>query len=172
MIKQILLSIILFIPFTTLLFCSSELHGTGNIKNDTSIILDSATFFKESDATIHAIAFNHKNQLYVGGKNKVYSIDKENNIKTYATLTDTTHKTIIWGMAFDSNGNLFIAAHDRVVRIDTLGIPQNLIQEDFGGPCGVSDVRIDSANNLYIAYDNIIARYDTALNKKNRCEWK
>lgn len=166
MTKQILLSIILFIPFTTPLYSSGELHGTENIKNDTLTILDSATFFIELDATIHAIAFNHKNKLYVGGKNKVYSIDKDNIIKTYATLTDTTHKTIIWGMTFDSNGNLFIAAHDRIVRIDTLGTPLTLIQEDFGGPCGVSDVRIDSANNLYIVYDNIIARYDTALNKK------
>jgi len=135
-------------------------------QNDTAIVMDSAKFLIELDAAIHAIAFNHKNKLYVGGKNKVYSIDNDNNIKTYATLTDTTNKTVIWGMTFDSNGNLFIAAHDRIVRIDTLGTPLTLIQEDFKGPCGVSDVRIDSANNLYIVYDNIIARYDTGLNKK------
>ena len=164
--KQILLCLILSTLYTIPLFSSSELTGKGNHRNDTLIEMDSATFLVELDAIIHAIAFDHKNNLYVGGKNKVYSIDKDKKIITFAELTDTTNKTIIWGMTFDLNGNLFIAAQDRIIKIDTLGTPITLIREDFGGPCGVSDVRIDSANNLYIAYDNIIAQYDTALNKK------
>jgi hypothetical protein len=147
-------------------FSQVELSGINEHQNDTIIVLDSAKFLIEFDSPIHAIAFDSKNNLYAGGKNKVYYIDEDTNIKPYATLKETSGNTIIWGMTFDVKGNLYIAAHDRIVRIDTNGIQKTLIVENFGGPCGATDVRIDSANYLYVVYNNIVAQYDTLLNKK------
>lgn len=135
-------------------------------QSDTIIVLDSAKYFIEFDSPVHAIAFDTNNKLYAGGKNKVYYIDENSNIKLFATLSDTSSKTIIWGMTFDRKGNLYLAAHDRIVKIDPNGIQKTLIKENYEGPCGATDVRIDSTNYLYVVYDNVVAQYDTLLNKK------
>ncbi|HEX2968826.1 MAG TPA: hypothetical protein VHO46_06940 [Bacteroidales bacterium] len=160
-IAMMFLSLIVQIPA----FAWAGVPGS-SAQNDTIIVLDSAKYFIEFDSPVHAIAFDSKNKLYAGGKNKVYYIDEKSNIRLFATLSDTSSKTFIWGMTFDQKGNLYLAAHDRIVKIDSNGIQETIIKENYGGPCGATDVRIDSANYLYIVYDNIVAQYDTLLNKK------
>lgn len=157
----IFLSLIVQMPSFTWARVPDSAH-----QNDTIIVLDSAKYFIEFDSPVHAIAFDSKNKLYAGGMNKVYYIDENSNIRLFATLSDTSSKTIIWGMTFDKKGNLYLAAHDRIVKIDSNGIQKTLIEENYGGPCGATDVRIDSANFLYVVYANIVAQYDTLLNKK------
>lgn len=129
------------------------------------IELDSASVFYESGRQIHAITFNHNGLMFVGGKLDIFTISPDKSFKHFLTLKESAPNTIIWSMVFGSDGNLFIAANDRIVKVSPDGKQQVIIREDFSGPCGATDLRFDKQGNLYVVYDNIIARYDSSFKK-------
>jgi hypothetical protein len=130
-----------------------------------ALMLDSASVFFQSPQEIHAIAFDHKGMLYAAGNTEVFTIAPDRTTKHFAALDHPGPATTIWSMTFSRNGNLYLAAHDRIVLITPGGMQQVIIQENFPGPCGATDVRFDRRGNLYVAYDNVIAKYDTSYHK-------
>lgn len=64
-----------------------------------------------------------------------------------------------------SDGNIYCAARDRILKISRDGEITTYIKEDFPGPCGVTDIEFDSIGNLYVAYDDIVARYSPDIQK-------
>jgi sugar lactone lactonase YvrE len=145
--------------------CSTFSSNTRTVVNTVALQLDSATVFCESPQEIHAIAFDDKGLMYAAGKADVFKVTPDKSIKHFLTLENTSPTTTIWSMKFGTDGNLYIAAHDRIVKITPDGTQQVIIWENFPGPCGATDLRFDRHGNLYIVYDTFIAKYDTSFNK-------
>ena len=133
--------------------------------SNSSIDTSSAYLFLDVGKCIHAIAFDNYGELYVAGCQDIYRISSNKEIIHITSLTDTTDKTIIWAMNFNTDNDLFIAAKDRIVKLDKSGKLSTVINENFDGPAGVSDVRFDKSGNLYAVYGNTVACYDSKLNK-------
>ncbi len=130
-----------------------------------ALTLDSASILVETNKCIHAIAFDNKGEMFVGGCRDIYRITSNRVVEHFITLSDTSSKTCIWGMIFNSKGDLYIAAFDRIVKVTSSGEQTVVVQEDFSGPCGVTDLRFDQQGRLLAVYDDIVARYDSAMNK-------
>ena len=157
----------IFILFAILTVSISLANSRPNFTlNDSIENTDSAYLFLDAGKCIHAIAFDNNGELYVAGCQDIYRINSNKEIVHIASLTDTTDKTIIWAMDFNTDNDLFIAAKDRIVKLDKSGKHATVIKENFDGPAGVSDVRFDKSGNLFAAYGNKIASYDSQWNKK------
>lgn len=115
---------------------------------------------------IHGIAINNTGFMYVGGHKTIYTISPDKEVKHYITLEDSTEKTTIWSLRFGPDQALYIAAHDRIVKVSENKEQTVIIQEPFPGPCGVTDLRFDNQENLIIAYNNTIARLNSRLEKE------
>lgn len=146
-------------------FWVSQVYSFGKTETDTAIVLDSASLFLDFGKCIHAIAFDGNGKLFLAGCQDIYSVMPDKTITHLATLTDTSAKTTIWGMTFNKNGDLYLAAHDRIIRIKPGCKPETIINENFTGPCGVTDLRFDDKENLYAVYDNVVAVYNKSLEK-------
>lgn len=119
-----------------------------------------------SDIHSHATAFDSTGNLYIAkdGK-KVMKITPDRTVSDIADLDAFPTKTHIWSMEMGKDGSLYCAAQDRVLKISNDGKIATYIKEDFTGPCGVTDIEFDPNGNLYLAYDDIVARYTPALKK-------
>jgi Tol biopolymer transport system component len=135
------------------------------VMNSSNIELNSAEIFYKSVNDIHAIIFSPKEIMYLGGKLDVFMILPDKSIKHFIKLKDYTPNTIIWSMTLDKYNNLYIAANDRIVKVTPDGLQQTLIQENFTGPCGATDLRFDKKENHYVVFDNKVVKYDKSLTK-------
>lgn len=131
-----------------------------------TLLIKEAGIFCEVDFPIHGIAFDNQGLMYVGGHKKIYTITPDKKIRHFTTLEDTTGNTMIWNLRFGPDKCLFAAAKDRVLRISPTGEQNTILNEQFPGPCGVSDLRFDNNGQLFVAYDNIVAKYDTDFQKQ------
>jgi ligand-binding sensor domain-containing protein len=154
------------VPIHFLILCLFMAHSSHaqqpqihQYSSSPTLTLDSASIFVETNKCIHAIAFDNKGMMYVGGCHDVYRITSDRVIEHFTTLSDTSTKTCIWSMTFDSKGDLYIAAFDRIVKVTSSGEQTVVEQEDFSGSCGVTDLRFDRQGKLLAVYDNIVARY-------------
>lgn len=167
-------TLILSLFLTIKIFCQSniadnsgtseEIMSSKNIRQNI-IELDSASLFYTSGKPIHAVTFDKNGLMFLGGKLDVFTLNADKSINHFITLQDPCQNTIIWSMIFDKNGNLFIAANDRIVKVTPDKKQYAIIKESFSGPCGVTDLRFDKIGNLYAIYDKIVARYDSLFNK-------
>ena len=157
----------IFTLFTTILAISiSMANSRPNFTlNASTENTDSAYLFLDVGKCIHAIAFDNNGELFVAGCQDIYRVNSDKKIVHIASLTDTTSKTIIWAMDFNKDNDLFIAAKDRIVKLDKSGKLATIIKENFDGPAGVSDVRFDKSGNIYAVYGNTVTCYDSQWNK-------
>ena len=160
--------------FATILFSILTVNNTyGEINEPTddskvqdTLVIKDASLFCEVDFPIHGIAFNNQGLMYVGAHKKIHTITPDKEVKHFITLNDATDNTMIWSLRFDPNKYLYVAAKDRVVKVSPTGEQTVVIKEDFSGPCGVTDLRFDNHGNLFIVYDNIVAKYDSDFQKE------
>jgi hypothetical protein len=163
--KPVYLLLVLSLLTGSVSFAQVGKLGIPQDSGKTIITIDSASVFAEVNDSIHAITFDGKGSMFVGGCHDIYRITPERVIEHFATLSDTSSVTTIWGMTFHPNGDLFVAAHDRIVKITPSGTQLVVIRENFPGPCGVTDLRFDRKGRLLAAYADIVARYDASYNK-------
>ena len=112
---------------------------TESVASDTLVIED-ARLFCEVDFSIHGIAFDNQELMYVGGHTKIYSITRDKEVRHFITLDDPTENTIIWSLRFGPEKSLYVAAKDRLVRVTPGGEQTVVIRDNFPGPCGVTDL--------------------------------
>lgn len=130
-----------------------------------SLVIDEAGLFCEVNFSIHGIAFDNQGLMYVGGGRDIYTITPAKEIKHFITLNDTTENTIIWSLRFGPDQSLYVAAKDRVFKISSESVQTAIIKESFKGPAGITDLRFDQNGNLFIVYDNIVAKCDSEYQK-------
>ena len=154
----------------TITFCSILMAITVYSKNNKShyefmasdtLVINDARLFCEVNFNIHGIAFDNQELMYVGGDKKIHTITPDKEVKHFVTLNDTTENTIIWSLRFGPDQALYVAAKDRVVKVSPKGDQTVIIKETFPGPCGVTDLRFDNNGDLFIVYDNIVAKCDS-----------
>ena len=136
-----------------------------SIASDT-LVINEASLFCEVNFTIHGIAFDNQGLLYVGGEKKIFTITPNKEVKDFITLNDTSENTIIWSLRFGPDQALYVAAKDRVVKVSPKGAQTVIMKETFPGPAGVTDLRFDHNGDLFIVYDNIVAKCDSNYQKQ------
>jgi hypothetical protein len=111
----------------------------------------------------HALAFDGAGALYVGRQRAVQKITPDGKVRPFATLElDQGETPMLWALRFGPDGALYGAAHDRIVRISSNGAVETLIEKDFPGPCGATDLDFDEQGAMYVAYADKLARYTLA----------
>lgn len=135
-------------------------------KTSDSIVINEASLFCEPNFTIHGIAFDNQELMYVGGGKSIYTITPNKEVKLFITLNDTTENTIIWSLRFGPDQALYVAAKDRVVKVSPEGDQSVIIKEALPGPSGVTDLRFDHNGDLFIVYANVVAKCDSNYQKQ------
>jgi hypothetical protein len=114
----------------------------------------------------HALAFDEQGALVFGSKRTVYKLAPGGQAQPFATLPeDGTETPHLWSLRLGPGGQLYGAAHDRIVRLSSSGEVTTVVEEDYAGPCGATDVDFDAEGNMYVAYGNKLARYSPKLEK-------
>jgi len=135
-------------------------------KASDTLVINEARLFCEVDFSIHGIAFDNQHLMFVGGGKKIYTITPDKKVEHFITLDDTTENTMIWSLQFGPDQALYVAAKDRVLRISPEGEQTVIIKEPFPGPAGVTDLRFDQNGDLFIVYDNVLAKCDANYQKQ------
>lgn len=122
-----------------------------------------------SELPAHALAFDEQGALYFGSERTIHKLTPDGRTRPFVTLPQDKGDTPrIWSLRLGPDGQLYGAAHDRVIRITVTGEVSTVIEEDFPGPCGATDVDFDEQGNMYVAYANQLARYTPGREKATK----
>ena len=151
---------------------TNDVHGLTTDKdgNIYSASRDS-TVRKISSAGNQIWSFNnHTNRvrnLYVDNQLNVYSVGDDNTVRKISSTGNqiwsfTGHNSSVWGIVVDNYGNVFSGAlNGNLIKKSSNGNQIDLINISNS----IRHIAIDSLNNIYVANESGVLKYDNQLNE-------
>jgi hypothetical protein len=127
---------------------------------------DSDRFFFKLEKTfvlpedVHGIYVTEDDEILCGANKRIYKIEKDGEI------TDTNSQTHIWSIKPKKNGNVLLAATDRIIEVDRDGNNKLLYKGKFDGEWGVCDLAIDNEGSILLVHGKSISLLDENFNRE------
>jgi hypothetical protein len=137
--------------------CAAQSNGVSNAAGGSTSQPIASNF---SPRSAHALAFGPAGALYLGGQRQIWRLTPDATVQPVAELpASDADRPRVWSLAWH-DGQLYGAAHDRIIRVAPDGTVTNLVEEKFPGPCGVTDLVFDPRGGCYVVFANVVARCD------------
>jgi|GEM_PF-3931911 len=111
----------------------------------------------------HGIVFDDNDNMFIGKKTReIYKVTPDAQASLFMSvdsLEDKTDKTKIWSMSMGPGKYIYAAAGDRILRINSEGMAETFIRDDFEGEWGACDLAFDLEENLYVVHDRMVEKY-------------
>ena len=122
--------------------------------------------FVKSEGLFHGIAFDGKGHMFVGKNGKeILKVTPDGEISVFTVIEEADGyfiegpgHTFLYDMEFDSQGTLYAAAEDRIIKISADGKITKMLEENFTGNWGACGIAVDQQKNVFYAYDNKIMK--------------
>ena len=117
---------------------------------------------------LHGIVIDNFGNMFVGKSGtEILKVTPDGKYSVFASISDLddkTENTRIYNMAVGSDGNIYIAAKDRILKMTGDGKLENYIKDQFSGEWGACDLKFDKEGNLFVVHGKMVNRYDKNLN--------
>jgi hypothetical protein len=142
---------------------TSQGHETKPKVPGTSVIIEE---FVKIEGLLHGIVFGENGHMYVGRNGKeILKISPDGTVILFADIKEADGHfiegpghTFLYDMEFDSQGLLYAAAEDRILRISEDGKTETLVEQKFSGNWGACGIALDQKGGVYYSYDNKIMK--------------
>ncbi len=122
--------------------------------------------FVKIEGLLHGIVFDDRGHMFVGKNGKeIIKVSPDGTISLFTEIKEADGyfiegpgHTFLYDMEFDSQGLLYAAAEDRILKIFKDGKIATLAEEKFSGNWGACGIALDQNDNIFFAYDNKIMK--------------
>ena len=154
-----------FFTIIIVIICSQGLEAQEEKKHYLKQVKN-AFLFANIGGSLHGIAFDNQNSMYVGKNGKeILKVSPEGKISPFVVIKEASGHyidgpgdTFIYDMEFGKDRHLYVAAEDRILKISQTGQIEILLKENFKGTWGACGIELDTKGNIYVAFDNKILK--------------
>ncbi len=125
-----------------------------------------AFLFADIGGSLHGIAFDNRNSMYVGKNGKeILKVSPEGKISPFVVIKeakgyyiDGPGDTFIYDMEIGKDHHLYGAAEDRILKITEFGQVFTILKQAFKGRWGACGIALDNKNNVFISFDSRVLK--------------
>lgn len=122
--------------------------------------------FLTTKGLLHGIVFDGHGHMLVGKNGKqILKVSPDGTFTLFAEIKEADGyfregpgHTFLYDMEFDSEGFLYAAVEDRILKISKDKKITELVVKKFPGPWGACGIAVDQKGNVFYSYDNKIAK--------------
>ena len=122
--------------------------------------------FVRVEGLLHGIVFDGKGHMFVGKNGKeILKVSPNGSVELFTEIKeadgyyiDGPGHTFLYDMEFDSQGVLYAAVEDRILKISKEGKITILVKKEFAGNWGACGITLDQKGNIFYAFDDKIMR--------------